>query len=738
MPESGAPDISELAVNIVTTVCLVLTLLLVGYVAYRLISSSPRGRLQYLRRFRYGQFAIIYFIAIPMGVLAYYAAGNSIIGSILLAIGASVELVVFKFDNASFSVLMDANVYYCVVMVILYVAIACNAVMFTFSVAGRFLINRVRLFIGRSSVKPLYVVVGEGRNNICILRSVGKDAHAVLLGDPDSDQTDEIYLSGKSLMRINEDSDLASILAKLGRGSKKMMVIVNTGNDQKNLIYLERICAFIGNAEKKGEALGDMRFSAYTFGDPSCASAFLRYEERTKGMIRYIGKYRMTAVDFIDKYPITRFMTDEIDTEVAAVKPEVDVNVAYIGFGKSNLQLFLTSVENDQLMTVADGKYAMKPVSYWIFDKKDSSGEKNLNHNYHRYFNAMTGYTFVSKDDYFELPPFPSDIEPVEDHFFKEDINSRAFYIDLYSKLRPKPGRRAYNYVVIAFGSDMENLDLAEKISAKLREWDIDGFTYVFVKIRDGEFARSVVEADTGYSGAFRVFGKEDEVVYNVDKITRERTELMAMRRHVRYSEEGADAGMTEEDIVRKAKEKWYGKWVQVQRESNAYACLSLRMKLNLLGYDYVPAETDCPDRTEEFNKRYFAGDEPEYCNGSRRTIDYGDCVFKEDTIRARYAMQEHQRWNAYMICNGYIPATKYEAVHSDKTELMRRRRHGNLTTFEGLKEYREYAAKCRGTTPAAEDVIKYDYQLMDYASDLLSCCGYKITDKSVTDALFR
>jgi hypothetical protein len=54
-------------------------------------------------------------------------------------------------------------------------------------------------------------------------------------------------------------------------------------------------------------------------------------------------------------------------------------------------------------------------------------------------------------------------------------------------------------------------------------------------------------------------------------------------------------------------------------------------------------------------------------------------------------------------------------------------RLHGNLTTFEGLVEYRRMIAARDGVSEESADVIKYDYQLMDDAYWLLSQNGYSI-----------
>ena len=57
-------------------------------------------------------------------------------------------------------------------------------------------------------------------------------------------------------------------------------------------------------------------------------------------------------------------------------------------------------------------------------------------------------------------------------------------------------------------------------------------------------------------------------------------------------------------------------------------------------------------------------------------------------------------------------------------------RRHGNITTMAGLVEFRKMLAKRKGTTEESEDVIKYDYQILDDAYWLLKETGYSIIER--------
>lgn len=89
------------------------------------------------------------------------------------------------------------------------------------------------------------------------------------------------------------------------------------------------------------------------------------------------------------------------------------------------------------------------------------------------------------------------------------------------------------------------------------------------------------------------------------------------------------------------------------------------------------------------------------------------------------------------MISKGMIPAT-IEQIKNEKDEKgkptkgknYRLRRHGNITTQEGLVKFRKIVARITSKSEEECDVIKYDYQIMDDAFWLLDKNGYKIVRK--------
>ena len=89
------------------------------------------------------------------------------------------------------------------------------------------------------------------------------------------------------------------------------------------------------------------------------------------------------------------------------------------------------------------------------------------------------------------------------------------------------------------------------------------------------------------------------------------------------------------------------------------------------------------------------------------------------------------------MISKGVIPATRTQILKEKREDggnsngkNPKLRRHGNLTTYEGLLEFRQMIDKRDGCGEEMADVIKYDYQILDEAHWLLSTNGFKIIKK--------
>ena len=171
-------------------------------------------------------------------------------------------------------------------------------------------------------------------------------------------------------------------------------------------------------------------------------------------------------------------------------------------------------------------------------------------------------------------------------------------------------------------------------------------------------------------------------------------------------------------------------------RMSNLYNIIGLRLKLNLIGFDYVKhGDNNSADyhkvSLEEFADRYCEGDLPRELSEeigliySDKDTDEREDFTKEIT-RKNLAVQEHYRWNGFMIMSGFIPGT-IDQIRQGKTKDYLLRYHTNITTWEGLFEFRKIRAKALGISEKEADVIRYDYQVMDGAWAYLNKNGYDI-----------
>ena len=112
---------------------------------------------------------------------------------------------------------------------------------------------------------------------------------------------------------------------------------------------------------------------------------------------------------------------NHIDYSSALVKNDCSINTVMIGFGNTNKQIFLTSVANNQFVSLDENNnVVLKPINYHIFDKANLENDKNLNFNYYRFKNE---FKVIEVDEYLPLPQIPAN-----EHFYKMDVNDKMFY----------------------------------------------------------------------------------------------------------------------------------------------------------------------------------------------------------------------------------------------------------------------------------------------------------------------
>lgn len=736
--------------NIVTIICLLLMGTYLCSIIYKIASTYERKqreeRIQYFRDYKRGRIVLIYLFVFPLLLAGFIYDGRPFFNALTGAFATVIDIVVLKFDPSAFSALMTDNQLFEASIYISYILIVLNAGMFAWSIAGQYASNLVKKYAFKLA-KNKVVIFGNNEHSHTIYNSEGAKKR-ILVDKVKGDDAAALYMKNIVYCNVNSYEEYIDTLVKkcLDR-QEHIDVVINTENDELNIeivrFFVKAIKSFDTTAEK--DNLFDL-MRVFVFGDPRYEAIYDNVARDGLGCVSYVNKYQKMAIDFIDKYPYTRFMSAKhIDYTSSCVKQGVDINAVMIGFGNTNRQIFLTSVANNQFIESTPKGVAIKKVKYHIFDKsfKDKkgdcgcdAGDKNLNHNYFRFKNETAG---VDDGKYLDFPDYPA-----EENFHHLDINDQDFYNEIRKVLTRS--HDDVNFVIIAFGSDLENIDMAEKLIAKTKEWDVSNAT-VFVKIR------STSNLSLAQGKTYIPICAEDEVVYNMDNILGDKIFKMSMLRDAVYSLEyevsSANGNITQENVERVKREahrNWFESKTPHERESNLYCTLSLRSKLNMMGLDYCCEGEEGDALGEEEYLKIYAGEDMPDTTSIPFTAD-GKPIIKytldfKKSRRGDMAIHEHYRWNSFMITKGFVPATKQQILEEFDEKKKRftngknyaLRRHGNLTTFDGLVEFRQLVAKrdirdgeTMAEAEARKDVIKYDYQLLDDAHWLLTNAGFKI-----------
>ena len=722
--------------NVFTALCFALLTAEVIYVAVSLAVKSRPERIAYIRSFKKGKCIVIFISALPLYFMGYMFSGAGIANSAVSSIGDVVNLVILKYSVGKLDLLMQANVFFRITVYYCFVLVAVNAFMFTLSLLGQ------RFWLWRQSVKAriskkdkLYIL-GYNADSLNVYRSDKQSSKVIADNVSDAD----CYYMYSNAIYYNSCKSFNGLVDQIFASVSKLQavhtVVINTEDDDKNIAlcnaFIDKINSIAGEQRMRSDLYNRLRVCV--FGNPIYADIYNDIVERGNGCIRYVNKYQKVAMGFVDRYPFTKFMDERhIDYSTACVNSGVNINVCMIGFGKANQQVFLTSVANNQFITEGKNGVELKAVKYHIFDKVDAENNKNLNHSYYRFRNECSG---VDEKAYLPLPELPA-----TEQYYHLDINDTRFYNTIREVVNSSD--KDVNFAIIAFGTDLENIDLARKLIAKRREWGITNLV-IFVRVRNWKKDEHLLYDDNCF-----VFGDEKTDVYNIDEIVTDKIFKMAHMRNELYALEYQFTCGNELDLdlylttKSRANADWFQKKNQLERESNLYCCLSLRSKLNMMGLDYCETDDPRPALTEEeYLKRYALNDPIDYVASSdvldkkvvKYTLDF------PESLRNNFAVLEHYRWNSFMISKGMIPSTlqqieretvvvngKEKHTNGKSYEL---RRHGNLTTFDGLVTFRKLVARRDSATEADKDVIKYDYQLMDDAYWLLTHGGYKIVER--------
>ena len=704
------------AINILTALSLLAMLFEILFIIVYSFLKGRGERIEFIKNFKKGRAFLVFIVPIILYLIANVYGGEGIIDGFFHAISSVMGIVVLQFNLDALRPLIDDNFTFKIAIYISYFIVTLNTVIFALSFYYRTIWQWFYRLKFKLSGEERVAIFGINERSIKVYSSAR--IKNKLLFDTAEDEGGELFLKNikSASYRDGAFDGVFNTLFSNYKRAKRTNIIINFEDDGKNIRLASELLKYIKEKLSDDEYEVFKRIGIYVFINPSYSSIYLDLAEDGGGALRLVDKYRLVAFDFIDKYPIARYMRSEhIDYETSLVRPQTDINFVLVGFGKTGKEIFLSSVITNQFVTEGGEYPKTKQVNYHIFDKV-SARDMNFNHNFSRYEDEFLSK--AKREEYLPLPHSIASVNSIEHNF---DISSPRFYSDL-EKIFNSGEKNKLNFLVISYGCDLDNIELAEKLASKKKETDAENL-HIFVKIRDDKLASRFEKRFS--SLGFTVFGNESVTVYDYERIVNERFEDLAKNKHLSYYfEKEKSAGNENPDVI-SGELDYYKSLTHIKRESNIYASLSLRSKLLMMGLDYSENAAEGMTRAEYFD--IYAGDD-------KPTLDEnGRVIYPVDFSKSRrlnMANQEHSRWVAFMITRGFVPAKISEIISEERNgQDYGKRRHGNITTFEGLYKFRELLAKNEGEL-SKYDVIKYDYQLLDECYTTLTENGYKIFKK--------
>lgn len=412
------------------------------------------------------------------------------------------------------------------------------------------------------------------------------------------------------------------------------------------------------------------------------------------------NRHEIMANRFAFEHPFTEYMTEkEIDYKTGTIK-DINLNMVFIGFGKVNQSLYLSSYANNAFL---DADIMEKHVCYYAFDKDDNE--------YNKKFNFDFLFPEKKEKNCFEKPNLPKPLQ-----FREMDIYSDEFLKEIFEICE-----ESFSNIVISYDNDSNNLDLAFNLKKVLLNRGINKF-HIYVRIVDNHF-----QLDNHFNDEYiSTFGNILDVISH-KAIINDEVNILARIRANKYIMAKSDSEFD------KALCEW-NKLSVIKRKSNMASAISIKMKLNLIGLDI--SEEDHGFSKDEFTKYLKLKD-----------YNYLTYDFKEKSIDNVLGIIEHNRWVQFYISQGYRQMSKDHisvSMKDGKYSLIKDddilRQHACITSISGIDDYHRYLAESLYQLDNSKSIdewlcsvetYKYDYNFMEDIYDSLREAGLYIVKRN-------
>lgn len=408
--------------------------------------------------------------------------------------------------------------------------------------------------------------------------------------------------------------------------------------------------------------------------------------------LNFFSYAQLVARSFIFDYPLTRLLPQRlIQTEKATLK-KATIHYHLVGMKTTNQalyqHLFVTNQfpqANTSLMP--KDWFGKEPLQYHLYD--DTVIPSSLLHD-------LTTYKNVK--NYLPLPQLSSSTTPhlVDDYVqsIKERLlNSVDFQI-----------------VVIALESDIENLRVLQGVRDLVLKFRLHASVRIYVQLLHHGYAQ---HSELLKESFVQPLGQGHDV-YRLQTITTPNFLLMAENIHTLLHPQTPFKQLS----------------FQV-RKAYTYEAISIRFRLNLMGYDLVQQDKGLSEKRflEAYDPYQYRVENLEHLR-ARNDADIQKYYPKKLSIRSYLAKQEHQRRVAFQLVNGWAPMPIDDVMKQPRLQEESRSEDACITTFDGLLTIQKIRREKQGLSFGESDVIYPYFVTFDHLYHVLKGTPFKIIDK--------
>lgn len=407
---------------------------------------------------------------------------------------------------------------------------------------------------------------------------------------------------------------------------------------------------------------------------------------------------KITAKEVCEQYPLIKYLQSDIfDFSCATLKEDKTINVFILGFDGTNIEILKQLISHNQFVTVENNRFVNSPITYHIIDKgihdediQLLSNIKILNQkikdNPDMYFAAMDN---IAKFKIYNHNPL-----------LTEAIDLIKSYCN---------NENSFNYFYISLGNKYRNVIFAESLINELS--DMTSNFHILCNSSSKDYINDDFNPFISFYGDY---------IENLDK---------AKERYKIYSHYMSTYKFIYSGEMQKTQD--YNMEITSENYEFLYNYFdNIRHILNSIGYDYI-----CKDKVDDkevlnYSKyKYLMQKFDVKLSNVQEFIDNFKYI-DYPTLTKSLLYQQHLRWCASSIVNGFKPMSKETYFRKKKTKDRLSKENIYLTSFDDLENVKEFLSSIRNMDKECFDICIYEAIFIYYLPQMLDGAGlvaYKI-----------